>query len=363
MVFTQIMDGKSGLAWDAVFFFSFAAPIGSPLKRPESCVRKSTETRGEWHGIRDGLVTHRQPKSNGKVVWSLIKNTSPAKHNNCLTKKKEHFLCHPLFFYDLSAKKEKKGETQPQSDGAGEHSVLIALIANNMFLRVARQRRLLGGEKGAAAAAAAELLCQDEPLSSRPPLPVSSPQTRRGGGITGAFKWTCEEMGQRSTLTQFAIPPPPRPPTHPPSYAKWGKNYALHKWGVNLSSGLNSPVINITSDKISTWSTFWSQGAGMQAEKEKKKKGDPVFLLVTWAFFLHISISTSTGLSRLYGRNDQCSEYSGNCQACNENGSLIDISHQREPAAPHAITKSVYRPFLHRTYKKFQAPGTGSLLS
>lgn len=78
----------------------------------------------------------------------------------------------PPFFYDLSAKKKKKGETQPQSDGAGEHSVLIALIANNMFLRVARQRRLLGGEKGAAAGSSsarisrfqADHLCLSAPL-------------------------------------------------------------------------------------------------------------------------------------------------------------------------------------------------------
>lgn len=56
-------------------------------------------------------------------------------------KKRSIFLRLPPFFCDLSAKKEKKGETQPQSDGAGEHGVLIALIANNMFLRVARQRR------------------------------------------------------------------------------------------------------------------------------------------------------------------------------------------------------------------------------
>lgn len=94
------------------------------------------------------------------------------------------------FFYDLSANKEKKGETQPQSDGAGEHGVLIALIANNMLLRVARQRRLLGGGKRSCGGGGGggELVCQDELLSTRPPLPVSSPQTRRGGGITGAFR-------------------------------------------------------------------------------------------------------------------------------------------------------------------------------
>lgn len=117
------------------------------------------------------------------------------------------------FFYDLSANKEKKGETQPQSDGAGEHGVLIALIANNMFLRVARQRRLLGGEKGAAVAVAAAGSSSARMSCFQPDhLCLSAPLRRGEEAELLGHSDEREEMGQRSTLTQFAIPLP-RPRT------------------------------------------------------------------------------------------------------------------------------------------------------
>lgn len=48
----------------------FSETIGSPLKN-RNCLCKSTEMHAEWHGLRDGCVTHRQPKPKRRDFWSL----------------------------------------------------------------------------------------------------------------------------------------------------------------------------------------------------------------------------------------------------------------------------------------------------
>lgn len=78
----------------------FSEPIGSPLEN-RNCVRKSTEIQGEWHGIRDGCAIHRQPKSNRKSLLIVKWKISPAKQDNCLTKKSS-FFPPPPFFHDLN---------------------------------------------------------------------------------------------------------------------------------------------------------------------------------------------------------------------------------------------------------------------
>lgn len=120
----------------------FSEPIGSPLKN-RNCVCKSTEIQGEWHGIRDGCVIHRQPESNRKVFWSL--NEKYLQQSIIIASQERALFFPPFlpFFRDLNT----SAENQSQSDGGADYSLLIALIMNNMFLDVPQERRVPRREK------------------------------------------------------------------------------------------------------------------------------------------------------------------------------------------------------------------------
>lgn len=152
---------------------------------------KSTEIQGEWHGIRDGCVTHRQPKSNREVFWSSTKKYL----QQSIIIASQEWAVFFSFFYDLNA----SAKNQSQSDGTVERSILIALIVNNMFRDVSHWRWCLRGEKKSSVW---ELVCQNEPLSSRPPLPVIFPQTGREAELLGhsnehARKWASAQSWHR----------------------------------------------------------------------------------------------------------------------------------------------------------------------
>ena len=140
-------------------------------------------------------------------------------------------------------------------------ATLIALIMNNMFLDVSRETRYLrGGEKSSTR----ELVCQNEPLSCRPPLPVIFPQTWRETELLGQLRWTCEEMGQCSKVTQFCH-------LHMLNEAKIYISEILIPAPVS-SSTVSAPVLKIKSHKMSVSISLKKHCTRFRTDKKQKKQ-------------------------------------------------------------------------------------------
>lgn len=128
------------------------------------------------------------------IKWKV----SPAKYCNCLTK----MICLPIpLFHDLNT----SAQNQFQSHGNGfDYEQYVSWCFSGEM--VAQREK----------SSMCELVCQNEPLSSQPPLPVIFPQTQREAvchlpsdigrsRITGALKCTCQKLGQCSVVTLFVI--------------------------------------------------------------------------------------------------------------------------------------------------------------